>query len=823
MKHNHKALRKLFLILFPVLPILAIAGNIPQYDVTKGALTYSEMTGGTPLSEMQFNGNAVMFADRSMFIGEERSAKGFPIGFDFRMGGKVFDQFAISNNGNIYLGKGEVGYNTTAFRIGMATIAFGLYKAEVSYKTEGAEGERVLTVQYKNAVLNETGKNRGKYHLQIRLYEADGRIEIAFKEVETCYSKLGGFATGLRGWDDDDTLLLTAPGLEKPFTISTKKKADMLESDSYVNWDSDDYDQDYSPVFVFTPASLSDAPKGVPDLEVKQQDNNILISCRRARDAKATVILVSDSPFTEADLPVDGETFPAGQDKKGRWITKIGNSTAVYYGNDREVNLTFPGIEANKKYYICAISANGYPAYNVAERAEELLHSSQNAPEELIILPNSQDEISIRCVAEFPVIIASTVEALTGFSAGYTGLFGQPAPDVEPGDEIPGGGLVIYVGEPGSINVNVLPNQLTYFRAWTLDGDRVSATATDGTGIAVPSFPYEPGIENYPRNTPLWGWESSDVLSFVPVNRPYDSELAIHATSNNKEVWLNMPYFTSYRDMALTFDFAMETEREAAPSEEGQVLLQGYEPGKFGTAGYFQVRYEDEILKEIKEYNGTMTPVVTGGYEDGSSTFEPVEVMIPATGQPQKITLAFFTPTKSRLYLRNLCIVQTGEAPPVPELAPLNLMVAYEEGGEESCINVTADKADDAHGTLLLLSEDDFDSTPEDGRKYIAGNQLGNATVIYCGNEEHIEILSIPVEEGKEYVVTGFSYNPEGCFGKSFATVRLINTVVESLIENRLDSDTMIIHNVAGIRININSFDALPPGLYIINGRKVIK
>ncbi|MDE6408709.1 MAG: hypothetical protein K2K81_00485 [Muribaculaceae bacterium] len=662
---NHRLrLRRLLLTSALALPMLALAGNIPQYTVTKGGTPYSEIKDGTPLSAMLFNnGNGVLFADGKMFYGEERTAPGFPIGFSFRFGGEMFDSFAISNHGELYLGNGDVAYGPSVFRLGMSTITCGLYKAEVSYKTEGEEGNRVLTIQYKNAILNETTKNKGKYNLQLRLHEADGRIEMAFKETETCYG-LGGFVTGLRGWDEGDVLFITAPGLDKPFSLSPWSQGWILESDSYINWDDKDYDKYYSPVFIFTPESNAVAPKDAPTgLAIEQREDKAIVSCRRGEDAQATVVLISEKPFTDADLPADGVTFRAGQDAKGNWFTKLGNATALYYGNDDEISLTVPGIEAGKEYHVCAISANGYPAYGRDGRAEATLSTSQPAPESLSAMAYSAEEIAVNCKAGYPVIIASTTQGRPEFGAGYAGVFGTPTADAKAGDELQGGGTVIYAGNPERFNAKVLPNQLTYFRAWTVDGDRVSATATDATGIPSPSFPYEPAVEDYPLDSPLWGWMHSDNAEFVPVDRSYAHDRAVSATSiDDGEVSLSTPLLTSDRDMTLTFDFAMETEKDPAPGEEGQVMMQGYEPGKFGETGYFRIKSGDALLKEIKGYEGTMKTVpATGGNEDGSSTFEPVEVAIPATGKAQRVTFAFSTPKKSRLYLRNISIRQTGE------------------------------------------------------------------------------------------------------------------------------------------------------------------
>ncbi len=699
-------------------PILASAGNIPQYNVAKEGNPYSEFSDGTPLSAMVFNGNAVLFANGKMFNGEELTGPGFPIGFDFRFGGQIFDCFAISNHGELYLGKGEVDYGTSAFRLGMSTVAYGLYKADVSYKTEGEDGERILTVQYKNAVLNETTSTKGKYSLQIRLYEKDGKIEMAFREIDTCYGVLGGFGTGLRGWDDDDTLLLTADGLDKPFTISSKKMVNMLEDDSFIKWDSDDYDNGYAPVFVFTPEGSTVAPKDAPeDLNIEQKEDTLLISCKRGGDANATVVLISDAPFTEADLPTDGETFRAGKDSKGNWPTLFGKSTALYYGNEENIEVSYRGIESGKDYYVCAISANGYPAYNLENRAEQVLISSQSAPESLRVTQNGPGAFTLTCKSDYSVIIATTTEGRKEYGAGYAGIFGTPTSDVKAGDDLHGGGTVIYVGEEtDGLTVEALPNTLTYFRAWTVDGDRVSATYTDATGIPAVSFPYEPAVEEYPLDFPLWGWQHSDIGQFVTVKRAYENDRALCATSiEDNEYRLTTPYFTSDRDMTLSFEMAMETEKEAAVGEEGQVMMQGYEPGQFGETGYFRVSSGGEVLKEIKEYNGAMTPTSLGGNEDGSSIFEPVEVAVLTTGKSQSVSFAFSTPKKSRLYLRNISLRQTGD----------------------------------------------------------------------------------PIQTG----------------------------VTEISMENPLGTDLSgaVIYNVAGVRIKAKSLSELPAGLYIINGRKVMK
>lgn len=661
MKQNYSTLKRLLLTSALSIPLMAVAGNIPQYAVSKDGAPYSEFTDGTPLTAMTFDGNAILFADNTMFTDSEMIGQGFPIGFDFRMGGRIFDCFALSNHGNIYLGRGDVHYGTSAFRLGMCTVAYGLYKADVSYSTEGEPGERILTVQYKDAVLNETGKNKGKYSLQIRLHESDGRIEMAFKEIDTCYLGLGGFVTGLRGWDDDDTLLLTATGLNRPVSVSHFKKGDMLEAESYIHWDQNDYDNFYTPVFVFTPSADTVPPASAPaGLTVSQKEDTLLISCLRGEDADATVVLISDEPFTGSDLPVDGETFRAGKGDGGEYFTRLGNAVALYYGNDEEISVSYSGVEPGREYHVRAISANGYPAFGREGCASQVFMTSHAGPGLLGVTSEAADALTLTCRASYPVIIASAAEYNPTPGAGYSGLFGTPSPDAQSGDEIPGGGTVIYAGDPGSFEVEALPNRLLLFRAWSVNGDKVSATFADAAGVPLPSFPYVPELENYPLNTSLLGWDATSG-EFMPMERQYAADRALTATSiMDSEVRLVSPQFTSDRDLSLTFEFAMETEKDPAPGGDSgsQPMMQGYEPGLFGDTGYLRILSGNEILKEIREYDGTMVPAFGGGNEDGSSSFTGVEVDVRDSEEPQALAISFSTPKKSRLYIRNLSLEQ---------------------------------------------------------------------------------------------------------------------------------------------------------------------
>ena len=172
MRKNYYATGVLAALLALGAPSLAWGGNIPQYFVSKGGTPYAEFSDGTAIPCAWSGGNLVIFPGE-VETPNAHKAEGFPIGFDFRFGGHVFNQFIVSNNGNVYLGNGSVDYGGEAFRLGMAPVMHGLYRADISYKTSGTPGSRVLTVQYKRAILNEQSTSKGKYSLQIRMFEAE--------------------------------------------------------------------------------------------------------------------------------------------------------------------------------------------------------------------------------------------------------------------------------------------------------------------------------------------------------------------------------------------------------------------------------------------------------------------------------------------------------------------------------------------------------------------------------------------------------------------------------------------------------------------------
>lgn len=664
--------------------ITSLAGNIPQYIYERSTSLYSKITGGTEVTS-KWETCSLIFADGTE-TNNEYTGQGFEIGFDFKFGGQMFNQFAICNNGLLYFGKNAVSFNGrpsfyfaeiqqgqdsdkpnsayyNTFYAGIAPIAYGIKSGNISFKAEGEIGKRVCTVQFANMILNETGTSRGKYSAQIRIYEENNKIEMALEEIETCYGSLGGFYVGIRGYNDDDTMLLTGTGIAaKDIAVSAIRTASMIDSGTYINWDEEDYDKFYKSAFAFTPENNTTVPANAPtDIKIAEKNGELFITCNKAEGAKATVLLYSSSPITEEDLPTDGETFDRGK--------TFGNSTILYYG-DREIisaSLSKELVKPQTTYYISALSANGIPMFNRTHTAQVSYSTTQAAPETFKVSTLGISALKLEWNSSYPVIIAVSDQHPETSDSGYIGVFGQPTADLSEGDEIPEGGKIIYKGDASEFSFeNCKANRLYYFKIWTVDEGIVSSAGKDAFGIPTPSLSYEPELENYPQGTVPSGW-TCEVTDFKPAIRDYDGAHVLRATNDGDTVVIKASRLISPElplDCAskLSFEYALETIAPGAGKDS-----KGYIPGVFGDEGGLtvsagEITGKEQELKTVHTYNGTM--VAAGGdgegYNTGSSTFETVTVDLPKLTATSRICFSFSANKFSQLFLRNISIVATG-------------------------------------------------------------------------------------------------------------------------------------------------------------------
>lgn len=732
-----KLLHSMVLAAGLALPGLAFAGNIPQYTLSNKYTTGEDavlgegwdfFTDGTPVGNSSSQvASAFIFADGTQSI-NGYTGQGFPIGFDFRFGGNTFNQFTVCANGMIQLGKDQVEYRgcnipftrvalayqvESPFIIAMAPMMLGVRSGEVSYKTVGEEGNRVLVVQFYRMVLNDIGSSvdsrRSKFSLQIRLHEADGKVEMAF--VGNYPFTSNGFITGLHGWDQRDQAIVKG-SVTRSKTLVTGVLADMLDPETYIAWSDMDED-DESFVLTFTPPADTPAPENAPtELTVSQVETSAVISCKKAEGADATMILVSNEPFTEADFPTDGIS-PRVYNDMNNFGTKFGNATLVYYRDDENPTVTVDEVEPDATLYVAALSVNGYPNYNKVNPATATMAVTQLPPD--VFYTKVEDEgINVKWVSDLPVIVAYSPDAALTDEA-YRGVFGSlPEADAKVGDELPGGGKIVYAGEASEFfmpKADLRPNYPNMFRIWNVKDGVVSASGTDTYGIPTVTLPFEPDLEFWPFGQLPVGYQTSnDQWGWTPRRRDYDKERTFNGTlPNNEEEGTSYSLtFTTPEipftdgEVFLEFEWAMETQKPWLPADpsnpDGPKLPQGAEPGWFGevkgatpglTIGVGPAGNVEDV-KTITEYNGTMVEYSEAGNWDGSASWQQEKISLGELKGNNVITFTGCAQRESVLMLRKIRVDQNSA---VMEIAPVaeGVQVVGFEGG----LNISSAEATD--------------------------------------------------------------------------------------------------------------------------------
>lgn len=704
-----------FVLLSGMLPV--VAGNVPQYSFSRMNKAFEPLTDAIQVPATYSTG-AYLYAPGGVKTNLKYSGDGFDIGFDFKFAGQVMNKFAIFDNGALVFGKDKIesrGYlgnlfgnagiygADNSFYAGMIPIAYGIKSGDstkISYKVSGSEGNRVLTVEFNNMILDENSSvnNCGRYSLQIKCYEADGKIEYHFAELDTVRTGNFGFATGLNGWERTDRLILTSKGIASDDLAEVDPAIGDASigsgSQSFVNWDCNDIywsdladdeleegerNKPYEVVISLTPEANPNAPVSAPGkLMFSQDKNSVTVSCKRGEDAKATMMLYSYEPMTDAELPVDGVTYRAyddiGPDER-IYPTTIGKATLMYYDRGETPSFTINDVPEGKTIYVRALSVNGTPVYNRENMTEDVFETSHAAPRNFYSRESTDGStISMEWQSQFPdVIIAVTNERVAKLNDGNGGVFGRPEATAAVGDELEGGGKVIYVGNGTSFDyTEALSNRLHFLRIWSVKDGKVSSTFADLKAVPAASLPFEPKVEDWTLNERPLTWTSMNeeesqntVTYFCPRVRDYAGDNALTGISvNGSKVTLITPKLNMTGPCKLTFEWAMETVLPAAavedpsePTEPGSgpvvELPQGNKPGEFGEGHSLKIYSGRSLVADINSYNGTMTATNQGGYYDGSATWIPVEYEIPNTGN-NPIRFEFTTAETSHLSLRNI-------------------------------------------------------------------------------------------------------------------------------------------------------------------------
>ncbi|KAA6302234.1 MAG: hypothetical protein EZS26_001594 [Candidatus Ordinivivax streblomastigis] len=526
------------------------AQTVYGYDFVSTTGTYTEITGGTVVWTGADNAapNGAL-KDRVFYgaAGEETStakvtdAAGIPIGFNFTFDNQVLNQFAIDSYGFVLLGKdkitadpvsssfllrGETGNGTSDWLDGRTNVVgsgisggfgydvFGAATTEISYKLEGSGSSHFLTIQFKDLQVSiNNGGTKATVSLQIRLYEGSNKVEFIYKDWLISGSDSRTVRVGLKGSLPGygsvagSSLIPTDIGNIHARTGSSWTNTSKGASGgATINWSSSTVIPD-GLTFTFTPPSECSVPTAPTALTLTPTSSDISGSFT-ASGADRYLVLVSESSTLDA-TPENGKFYKSGD--------PVGNGTIVSFKTTTDFSAASE-IVGSKDYYVFVFAANTYCASSPKYSTSPLTGSIKTlpAPPTLTIAEEGYTSVKLASVAN-----ASNDQILIALEVGVLdedgnrnlisdGVFGTPTSALNVGNDIPGGGKVVYKGPASNAIVisDLTEDTFTHFAAWSFDGTgNFSTTVTKNNVLTWGKVPYEVNFSKFVPFEIPFGWK----------------------------------------------------------------------------------------------------------------------------------------------------------------------------------------------------------------------------------------------------------------------------------------------------------------------------
>ncbi len=548
-------MKKLFSTLaLAVFGVLSMSAQMIAYSVSAnvaaepGEPTVIDLQGtvGSDLSGLMID------AEGNMEFNSVEDAKGFPIGFEFRYNGQKMTHFLIGSDLEIQLSPTETisteihknmitGFTTEGIHdvIGMFPRegVYGLDNTQISYWLEGNEGNRVLCIEYKDIDFGNGGGwgTNGEFcgadaTIQYRLYEQSGNIEMKVKGFEpTDPGRYNFFRMGILG-DSNDFI-----------QVHAWDGSVVSASDNSISYNADNYPAD-GMVYTFQAPEPCVAPTASGSgLELTSTSDQISGTFVAGDGDHYIVLATTDDQLSE--MPVDQTKYHVGD--------VIGNATviAIVEGNE------FSGATgmAQGTYNVFVIAFNSLcmdgPLY-CADVLSNSIALKPGAPASLVVANADRDFMTLKaedCGSQMVIAITDVQEFNQYDQALGVGLFGTPTGDYQVGDEIAGGGKVVYVGNTNdAISVNELEaGKVYFFRAWSTDGNGgYSSQWIDINALTAAELPWEPVLEGAAPSEPPLGWTTNVSDDFYWAVEDYN-DIYIYNTVNfvdgMAETWLLGP------------------------------------------------------------------------------------------------------------------------------------------------------------------------------------------------------------------------------------------------------------------------------------------
>ena len=511
--------KRLSLFMLAMLTVLGIQAQMIAYSVSTnvvgepGEPTVIDLKGttGTDLS------NTIFDADGNIEINSAEDLKGFPIGFEFRYNSQKMTHFLIGGDAIIQLSPTEAistdlhknrnSMFTTngihdAFGIASREGIYGLEDTEISYWLEGTEGTRALVIQYKNVDFQGTYNADNDYcgakaTILYRLYEKTGNIEMkvsGFKPVST--GTYNFMRVGILGDSRDFVLVRAWDG------------SVYSASDGNISYTADSYPQDGT-VYTFVAPEPCVAPFAAPSNIVLNSTTTQISGTFDAVTADHYLVLATTEDAL-SEKPAAGVKYAVG-DEIGNAKVIANVDRAEFYGANNMEQGT---------YNVFVIAYNSLcmdgPLYG-AEAGKATITMKPAAPAALTIVSADKDNVTLSAQSSGAdiVIAMSDKPAVNPSNQILTyGTFGEPTGSYSVGDEIVGGGKVIYAGPAPESTIGIgslTSGQAYFFRAWSTDGNGgYSSEYLDTNTVTAAELPWAFDLDGAPIGEAPFGWTEND-------------------------------------------------------------------------------------------------------------------------------------------------------------------------------------------------------------------------------------------------------------------------------------------------------------------------
>ena len=510
--------KRLSLFMLAMLTVLGIQAQMIAYSVSTnvvgepGEPTVIDLKGttGTDLS------NTIFDADGNIEINSAEDLKGFPIGFEFRYNSQKMTHFLIGGDAIIQLSPTEAistdlhknrnSMFTTngihdAFGIASREGIYGLEDTEISYWLEGTEGTRALVIQYKNVDFQGTYNADNDYcgakaTILYRLYEKTGNIEMkvsGFKPVST--GTYNFMRVGILGDSRDFVLVRAWDG------------SVYSASDGNISYTADSYPQDGT-VYTFVAPEPCVAPFAAPSNIVLNSTTTQISGTFDAVTADHYLVLATTEDAL-SEKPADGTKYAVG--------AEIGNAKVIANVDNAE----FAGANNMEQgtYNVFVIAYNSLcmdgPLYG-AEAGKATITMKPAAPAALTVTAADKNNISLKAEDSGAQIVIAMTDLVAKNPSNQIltyGTFGEPTGSYNVGDEIDGGGKVIYIGSTAdAIGIgDLIAGKPYFFRAWSTDGNGgYSSEYLDVNAVTAAELPWAFDLDGAPIGETPFGWTEND-------------------------------------------------------------------------------------------------------------------------------------------------------------------------------------------------------------------------------------------------------------------------------------------------------------------------